>query len=371
MIIIDKSEEISSFLNKGKECELPIVRLDCDTYEMANGLEGDLVIVHSDHLNSMSDLFRKKLSSHKMLVIFNGAHLGPDAYLPNTVLDFTSEDDTQKVCINLERLEGCLKESMVLKSQLLTMNKELSEVLGNVETELLRVKRAYEINAPKRFQDLKNIKLLSKYAAGESVGGEFFDILKSGNKVFFLMSETSSYLASSSILQIFQEFKDECDISEESEIKLLKEIQKEVMEINSNKKKPLKISVFTGILDLTTHKFSGHMFGKFQLLSSDQKRSFNGNKLDLLKDQFSEAKYERSFERGERVLFLSPGFLKCWEDVAPEFIIETLMNNSKIKMLDILDEIFFQLKKDVQTGFLPHDASAIMLEVQKNVMLKV
>ena len=371
MIIIDSSEEISKFLNRGKECQLPIVRLDCTTYELANGLEGDLLIVHSEFLKSGNDLLFKKLSTQKMLVIFNANSLGLESYLPNTVLDFSEEDDSEKVCVNLERLEAGLKESMVLKSQLLTMNKELSEVLGNVETELLRVKRAYEVGAPKRFQDLKNIKLLSKYAAGESVGGEFFDILKEGNKVFFLMSETSSYLASSSILQIFQEFKDDSVISEDSELKLLKEIQKEVTEINSNKNKPLKIAVFSGILDLTNHKFCGHMFGKFQLLSSDQKRSFSGNKLDLLKDDFSSAKYERVFERGERVLFLSPGFLKCWEDVAPEFIIETLMNNSKIKMLDILDEIFFQLKKDVQTGFLPHDASAIMLEVQKNVMLKV
>ncbi|MCO4753654.1 MAG: hypothetical protein KC478_04195, partial [Bacteriovoracaceae bacterium] len=275
------------------------------------------------------------------------------------------------VCINLEHLEAVLKESMVLKSQLLTMNRELSEVLGSVETELLRVKRSYEVNAPKRFQNLKGVKLLSKYAAGESVGGEFFDIFKTDNKVFFLMSETSSYLASSSILQIFSDYKEKGEVSSESEIRLLEEIKAEAQQINSNKKKALKISVFTGILDLSTHKFEGHMFGKFQILSSNQKKNFSGNHLDLLKEDFNEGKFERVLDRGERVLFLSPGFLKSWEDVAPEFIIETLMNNSKIKILDILDEIFFQLKKDAQTGFLPHDASAIMLEVQKNVMLKV
>ncbi|MEX0799300.1 MAG: hypothetical protein WEB87_00265 [Bacteriovoracaceae bacterium] len=373
MIIIDRRDEIYDFLQTIPNFDLPVTKLNVETYERARGLEGDLLVVHSDWPKKAGKLFQEKLRRQKMLCLFEKNASEDPGPLANIVFNFHSKSDPQKVCQRLFLFDEYLKEAMVMKSQLLSMNRELAQVMGTVETELLRVKKAYENNTPRRFQDLKGVKVLSKYAAGESVGGEFFDIFKSQGKLFFLMSETSSYLASSSILQLFTDFKMEGKVSKESEERLLEEIKKEAMQINSvKKKKPLKVNMLTGIMDLASFEVKGHVFGNFLALGSDSKENFGGNSLDFLKEEdLGKGRFERRLERGERLLLLSPGFVKSWEEVSPDFIIETLVNNKRIKLLDILDEIFFQLKKDAQTGFLPHDASAIMLEVQKNVMLQV
>ena len=55
----------------------------------------------------------------------------------------------------------------------------------------------------------------------------------------------------------------------------------------------------------------------------------------------------------------------------PKFMIEELVINQNIKGLDVLDEIFFQIKKESINGFLPVDASSILVEVQKNAMVQI
>lgn len=372
MIIIDKNDEINSFLSKREEFGLSSVNLNVDTYEYANGLEDDLLVVHEERILEAGAVFKGKLQRQKLIAVFEKNGLAKELFPKNAVLDFTPESDSERVCGQLALLEEGIKSSLSLKSQLLTINRELSETLGSVETELLRVKRSHEENRPNRFRDLKGIKALSKYSAGDSVGGEFFDIFRSGGKIFVLMSETSSYLASSSVLQIFSDFKIAGEISEESELNLLKEIKAEAAQINSTKKKKtLSMNVFTGIIDANSCVLKGYMFGDFRGLSSGHDKNFNGNKLNFLEAELSEGKFTQNLDRGERLLLLSPGFSKNWEEQSPDVMIETLMSNKKIKLLDILDEIFFQLKKNAKSGFMAHDASAIMLEVQKNVMLKV
>lgn len=370
MIIIDKDQEIEAFLGSREELGLSSVRIDTVTYEYANGLAEDLAVVHAENLKGASALFMSKLEKQKAIAVFGD--LDSDDFPKNCVLTIQKENNEKQVCSQLLRIENILKEFMTLKSQLLTINRELEDTMGSVETELIRVKRAHEQNRPKRFQDLKGLKALSKYAAGDSVGGEFFDIFTSQGKIFLMMSETSSYLASSSILQIFADFKEKKDLGQKAEIDFLNEIKTEVQEINkSKKKKPLTVNMLTAILDLNTYEARGHVFGEFKLVSSRQKLNFAGNKLNFLEDKFEDALYTRSLDRGERLLILSPGFVKNWEELSPELMIESLLNNKKIKLLDVLDEVFFQLKKDSKGGFLAYDASAIMLEVQKNVMLQI
>lgn len=372
MIIIDKDSQVEDFLKEREEFDLSTVRLNMDTYERAKGLEEDLLVIHSELLSEASELAISKLMSQRMIAIFVEQDLGDDKYLSNCVLEFGKKDNSKRICMQLGNLESSLKEAMVLKSQILTINRELSETLGTVETQLLRVKKHHEESRPNRFKNLKGVKALSKYAAGDSVGGEFFDIFKSGSKIFLMMSETSSYLASSSILQIFADCKGLKKIDEAAELKLLEDIKKESIEINSTKKrKPLKVNILTAILDMNSYEVKGHVFGEFKAVSSGVDRNFSGNKRDFLSDDLSTGAFTRNLERGERLLLLSPGFVRNWEEVSPGMMIESLLSNKKIKLLDILDEVFFQLKKDARGGFLSHDASAIMLEVQKNVMLQV
>ncbi len=124
-------------------------------------------------------------------------------------------------------------------------------------------------------------------------------------------------------------------------------------------------------MDLNTYEAKGHVFGDFKLVSSRQKLNFAGNDLNFLKAILKRPNMREPLIEESGFFFFRPGFVKNWEDLSPDLMIETLLNNKKIKLLDVLDEIFFQLKKDSKGGFLAYDASAIMLEVQKNVMLQI
>ena len=85
----------------------------------------------------------------------------------------------------------------------------------------------------------------------------------------------------------------------------------------------------------------------------------------------TEGKTVKSMERGERQLILSSGFVKNWELITPSFMIEELLIKDNMKSLDILDEIFFSIKKDSLDDYLKYDASAIILEAHKNAIIQM
>lgn len=369
MIIIDKSNEIQTFLAQIDNSNLPLVRLDGDSFELANGIQDDLILIHAGAVREFSVAQKAKLNEQRGVILFKD---NKDTLIfENIVLEFDKNTPVTSVVQSLINLEELFKENIILKSQLFSLNKEISTLIGSVETELLRVKKFYEFNTPKRFKDIKGLKILSKYAAGESIGGEFFDLFEAQNKIFLLMSDTSSYLASSSILSLFTAFKMENSINQEANEKLMREIQLEMQEISSNKKKELNVSILSLIIDLNNYEVSGYVFGDYRMLSSAQLQKLSGIEKNMLNADLNEGKVNLSLERGERALVLSPGFNKSWSTLKPDFMVEELLNKANVKQLDILDEIFFQFKKDSKSGFLPYDASAVMMEVQKNVMLKV
>lgn len=368
MIIIDFESEIQEYFKKIPNFEIPLVRVDIVAYELANGIQDELLLIHREEYSKMTIQVKEKLNAQKGVILFSNIE---DLILENLIYSFDSKSDPSLVYSHIFHIESLYRENIVLKSQLLSVNREMSGLIGSVETELLRVKKFYEHNAPKRYKGIKSLKIISKYAAGESIGGEFFDIFEKHNKLFLLMSDTSSYLASSSILSLFTAYKIENDISIESNKKLVTEIKAEMQEISSSKKKELEVSLLSIAIDLNTYELEGYMYGSFRGVSSLNLNKFNGENKNLINTDIEDGKFKTSLNRGERLLVLSPGLVKSWSQLKPEFMIEELLNKPNIKQIDILDEIFFQLKKDRKSGFLPHDASAIMMEVQKNVMVQV
>jgi len=241
--------------------------------------------------------------------------------------------------------------------------------MGTVEEQMQRVKKVYEQKAPKRLENFKGVSVLSKYTAGEDIGGEFFDVFTKDNKIFMLMSACSSFLGSSSILQAFSEFKEKQQITKENEETFINNIRMDLKDINSDREDKVVNELFTCILDVNTMKLEGHSFGNFQLLCSGSQA------IDMDKNDFcavnEDARFEVILKRGERFILNSPGFIKNWNTKTPGFLIEELLMKKSLKSLGLLDEIYFQLKKDSSTGFLPYDASSIILEVQKNVIVQI
>lgn len=369
MILIDDNNQVRDWLEKNNINDIGITRLDLVTFELANGLGPELVMVQDTILNQMDKITLDKLSQIKAVIIFKTSKAAMSVELDNiiSIVDPNIELNILKNQLNF--LEDIIRQDIIVKSQLLSLSAELQDLMGGVETQLLRVKKAYEKHAPKRLEDFKGITVYSKYAAGEDMGGEFFDTYSDGQKVFILMSASSSYLASSSILEHFSTLKVDNEINKDVEVKFIEDVKNDVMELNKNKKKPIELKLMTCIIDFNTMKMVGHMFGDFQLLTSKLKEKIVKN--CHIDGDIEAARFDFELERGERILFNSPGFVANWSNSNPKFLIEELVRNNKVKGLDILDEIYFQLRKQSEKNFLAHDASSIILEVHENVMVQI
>jgi hypothetical protein len=334
LIIIDENSQVCDWFGSLGIEDIGFARVDLGTFEIANGFNTELVLIQDTIYHQLTSLLKDKLSNVAAVIIFNSCKTPIQFFLKNVIAVVKEDSHVELIRNKISFVENNLKNNEILKSQLLSLNKELAETMEGVGSQLLRVKKIYEKKAPKRLENFKGFTIYSKYAAGEDMGGEFFDIFAKDNKIFMLMSASSSYIASSSILEYFSDLKGQLNISEENEINIV-----------------------------------GHIFGSFQVMSSNLNREVSRN--NPIYGNIENSKFELQLERGERILLNSPGFIKNWDMSKPKFMIEELVSNKKIKALDVLDEVYFQLRKESSTGFLSHDASSLILEVQSNVMLQV
>jgi hypothetical protein len=369
LIIIDENSQVCDWFGSLGIEDIGFARVDLGTFEIANGFNTELVLIQDTIYHQLTSLLKDKLSNVAAVIIFNSCKTPIQFFLKNVIAVVKEDSHVELIRNKISFVENNLKNNEILKSQLLSLNKELAETMEGVGSQLLRVKKIYEKKAPKRLENFKGFTIYSKYAAGEDMGGEFFDIFAKDNKIFMLMSASSSYIASSSILEYFSDLKGQLNISEENEINFITRVRSELQQINENKKVPVEAQIITCILDINTLNIVGHIFGSFQVMSSNLNREVSRN--NPIYGNIENSKFELQLERGERILLNSPGFIKNWDMSKPKFMIEELVSNKKIKALDVLDEVYFQLRKESSTGFLSHDASSLILEVQSNVMLQV
>ena len=369
MIVLDNNAQVTEWLKERKIDCSGITRIDVATFELAKGFETELLIVEDVVYLQMNDIVKDKLNDSEAVLLFRSQSTPIGQYISNIVGEISVETPIAVLENQIQFFEGKIRESGILKSQMISLNHELIETMGDVDLQLKRVKKEYEAKTPKRLEEFKGVVAMSKYAAGEDIGGEFFDLFSFDNKAFVLMSSCSSYLASSSLLQFFSEMKSHQKISKELELEFLAKTHAEVKKINENKKKPVKVEILTGVFDMASLSFCGHKFGDFQFISSRLDQKIDIENMNLANPEKSY--FEVSLERGERILLNSPGFQKNWNVAKPEFLMEELIIDPKVKPLDLLDEIYFTLKKKTLNGFLTFDASSIIVEVKQNVMVQI
>lgn len=369
VLIIDKNKEIYEWVNDLAGAGVGSARLDLATFEVAKGIESELIMMSAEIFNSLDGAQREKLEACCAVIIFNMQNLAlnpPTQNIVGIVDKNTSNEILTRQIVNLEEF---VKTNNFLKSQLISLNMELTGIIGGVEEQLQRVKRSYERTTPRRLEEFQGFKIFSKYAAGDDLGGEFFDLFARGDKVFVMMSRTSSYLASSVILQLFTELKSSEIISAEQELAFIQAVRDQIEELSQSQGKTIQAQLLTCVLDIKTLHISGHVLGNFKVISSEIKNSKEFT--TSLEMEVEQTKFDRKISRGERIMLCSPGFEMNWASLNPKFLIEQFVMDKKYKVLDVLDEVFFQLKKDTESGFLKSDASAIIMEVQDNVMLQV
>jgi len=235
--------------------------------------------------------------------------------------------------------------------------------------ELQRVKKIHETLVPLRSETVKGLSFSSKFAAGMSSGGEFFDTISGDKELVLVLSHTSSYVLSSFVMTEFDLLRKRRSFDRETLRGFVESLAKssyDLINVDGH-----HCSLFIMRIDLKTFDVIGLNMGEAQLLSTS-KDQIEANKLRLDPAFIAKAEFAFSLSRGEKYFLMSPGMRRNTDD----FVDGTPLANFIVHRLpagasSVLHEVFFQLKKTSDDTFLKYDATGIFIEVDTHVIHQI
>lgn len=269
----------------------------------------------------------------------------------------------------LKNAQAAGEEALLLAA----MSKELNSLIEKSLNELHRVKKLHEQIVPLREESIKGLKLISKYGAGESSGGDFFDVIKGEGELLLLMTSSSSYVVSSMILSHFDQLREKKRMDRAAMESFLNSVVAEVTKVaqDNPKRKAAPPQCFIARLDLKRKTAEGFIFGACEFFSNG-KVCFSGNDYQINPAFYDRAWFDFRMERGERYMLLSPGVKKnCQEFIDGRPYLSWLRDAMAGESRNMLHEVFYQLKKNRERDFLAYDASVIFIEVDQHALVQV
>lgn len=250
------------------------------------------------------------------------------------------------------------------------IEEKLSNLLTSVGKEQDRLKKIHELLVPLRKISLEGINLFSKYNAGTSSGSEILDIFKLENELCVFLSSSSSYASSDFVLNLLIEMKG------------LKEVNKEIVSNKLNEaSKKLKL------LDKIPHeslgitilfiKLRGNILYGFNLNSSRIYSSVQGEIMGARNDlwetkDIDSSFFEKRLVREERILLFSSGLIRNKNELIGEELMEDIFKEEmETGPSNLINEIFFKLKENLDGEILIFDSSCVLIEVDKNAIIQV
>jgi hypothetical protein len=260
----------------------------------------------------------------------------------------------------LQFLWSLLEEQKKLQNHIVKFSQDLDMTLQSAENEMLKAKKLHNLLIPKRADEIKGVSFMNKYAVGDGGGGEFYDLLQFGQKVYQVFISSQSYLISSSLVGILNQHKQN-DFSPSA---FIQDAQNEIQTINSSKKKKSNVEVVVLEMDTSLLSLKAHGWGSLEGYS------LNKGKIELGLGSSTATNYQ--LEKGERVILLSSGFIFNWYEGKINKDIYTFLNNhQQLTQNDLMNEIFLQLSLVKDAEFLTKDASVVMMEVNRHAIHKI
>lgn len=257
---------------------------------------------------------------------------------------------------------------------------DINLILQKVEREMERVKKLHTDLMPKRYQDFKGLHLLSKFASGESLGGEFFDLAEINHKMLFFLSSSNSYLTSTLILNSFNDLKTKDDINLEDLKSVIGGISNELNVLGqTKKKKKINLEMMIGFINLKNLKLEGYNFGQNTFISTNQndvqknaKHVIGANDYPVDPQFEKQAYFDVKLERGAMGYFVSSGVKKnCQDYLRGQDYLQFIAKHTNLYKEDMLQEVFFELRKERENEFLERDATMIFMQVDPNMIVEV
>lgn len=362
MLIIDETDTLVKWVGENLPEHFASIHLDLGAYEVASGLQLDITLINYETLMLANEEVLLKLKSCEGVLVYNPENKNLNDIDIEIVHAFNDESDCKQLSALLKKLDSLASEKQFLKSDLITLDRELGDLYHALSEELHRVKSSYEKKFPKRFEEIKGIKFYGKYAAGNNMGTDFYDLIETEDEIIGILCSSDSYLVSTSIVSFVQDLKGQGSIDAETESLFFEKIYDEQKKLSG--KRTINVDVLFYRLNLSTLELSFRSNGHFgYIIDNEGQTTFPES------EEISSSTVE--LERGSRVLINSTGFYKNELEPIPVSKVEELMGNKNVKSLDILDEIYFQLKKSTEDGIIEFDSSSIIIEVNPNVMVSV
>ena len=122
-------------------------------------------------------------------------------------------------------------------------------------------------------------------------------------------------------------------------------------------------------LDTRTMKIEGYNFGEHQMISS-QNFSLLGNTFPVDFNFSDKAMFSHQLARDEKLYLVSKGIIQNAQKA--KIPLEQVIKPSESQIIEEeFNEIFFQLKKNNASRFMEHDATMVLLKVDKNAIFSI
>ena len=242
--------------------------------------------------------------------------------------------------------------------------KKLNTVMQSVLGQLQRVKGLHQKMVPVRNEKIRGVVINSRFCAGTSSGGEFFEFFKSNHKLWIFSINATSYITVGSFLSLVDEFRGMNGLNLKAIIDTLNGHSGDFEGLG-------ELSLFIMSVDLgdfsaeVVNIGSHELLNKSKILISRNDKSFPDKSLDF-------QVFKTQLEKGERVVLLSPGFFKNTSDKLADESYFQFIKKNWIESSELIQEVTYQTKKKYNDlDFLPYDQTVLTIEVDKNVISKV
>ncbi len=261
-------------------------------------------------------------------------------------------------------------KEVAARKELDQLNLGFSELLEKLRGDLRLVEELQKSKQPRRFPDLRGLKIHSRYLAGKKSGGDFFDLAESrdGNTVAFILANSSSYGLSSALLGVLMRVALKLSVGEIPSC--AETVQRIWDEIQGILKETDTLSLCYATLSRNEKMLRYINFGKsFGFYSSAE------GHLQSLDAQAAEINRQTPFSlpkegnlplhRGGRLIFLSEGMMNLAGGASK--IQSFLPKKLHGEPLDCLNELIYGVKKELNTPEeLPaRDCTAALVEIDE------
>ncbi len=249
----------------------------------------------------------------------------------------------------LQFFDTIIQEQRALQKQMTQFSQELDQVLQTAQAEMSRAKKIHELLIPRRSEEIKGVAFFNKYAAGDGGGGEFYDLVQTSTTVYQVLVSSQSYLTSSALMGLLNIHKARAF----SPGAFLAEARTEIATINGAKKKKAEVDLLVLELDLGHLTVRAHGDGKAEFYNQKGRIDLRGAPHQLSK--------------GEKMIVFSPGFLFNWKEGNPNKDLFTFLSgHSRVEPLELMTELFFQIRDGKDEKFLKKDATVAIMEIHRN-----